>query len=290
MVVSLLLAAVVEFSGYCTVLCNPTPTPCTASPTATPASTPTSTPAPRVVFVVAGQSNSSGSFIYPQPYAGDLPGLLFGNDYVWKPLADPTDSTDGQVDIVSQEDPRAHMNSIWPIFATFASDYLNRQVAIVPTARGGTHILQWVPGYGMDLEPGHDHWDRTTLYGSMIYRAQQSNATAILWWQGESNSTTCTPRAYYADKLNLIVDGVWADVGIPTVLGKIHHLTGPDEACQQAIRDAVDDVIASNPHALPGPDLSVMDSDDGGYHLTSNESAVEAATLWWGAVRTAFGW
>ena len=69
------------------------------------------------VYVIAGQSNASGRGPYLSVAEHPvLTACMFGNDDRWKALADPVDSSAGQVDPVSGDG--AAGGSVWPRVAT----------------------------------------------------------------------------------------------------------------------------------------------------------------------------
>ena len=58
--------------------------------------------------------------------------------------------------------------SYWPLLATRIVAVTGRPTIFVPCALSATSMAQW--------QPGADHQDRTTLYGSMVYRINQVKA------------------------------------------------------------------------------------------------------------------
>ena len=152
------------------------------------------------VFIIAGQSNAVGQGTSNQAYSGSLKATLFANSYTYENCLDPTDSSVDQVDTVSL-DPFP-TGSVWPLIATEIMADQNVPVMFIPCAKGGTAISQW--------QPGVNHQDRSTLYGSMIYRAlQQSNGVkAVLWWQGESDALAGQSPAYYSAQLAALATSI----------------------------------------------------------------------------------
>src|SRR5690606_23700189 len=133
------------------------------------------------IFICAGQSNMSGRGTNNQVYShASLKAVNFNNHYRWRNLEDPYDSATNQVDTVSSDSSPAATGSFVPPLATLIMEEQGVPVAFVPCAKGGSAITAWLPDT--------DHFDRTTLYGSMAYRAQQTGAKAVLWWQGETDA------------------------------------------------------------------------------------------------------
>lgn len=236
------------------------------------------------VFIVAGDSNASGrgSRINGYSLAG-----LFGNDYEFKQLRDPVDSLYHQVDTVSSEPANPARGSVWPVFADDLMTDTSRAVYFVPTAKGGTVITDWLPGA--------DHQDRSTLYGSMVYRALQVQAQggvlrAVLFWEGANDAQAGMTQATFNGHLDTIANAVYSDLGIKLMPAKSQACVGFSVT---AINAAIAEAWGDNSNVLTGPDLSGLtaDNDDGlGVHLISNSNIDSAAALWLAAIETAFGW
>jgi hypothetical protein len=229
------------------------------------------------VFIVAGQSNPSGRGTNNQAYShATLKAALFGNNYQWEELSDPYDSATSQVDTVSSDSSPAAAGSFVPPLATLIMADQNVPVAFVPCAKGGSAITAWLPDT--------DHFDRTTLYGSMAYRAQQTGAKAVLWWQGEQDALSGMSQATYNGHLDTIADALQADLGIKLVACKLQDCSGADVT---AINAAIAEAWADNANVIPGADLSDIETDDE-YHLKTDAKLQEAANRWWAALQAAF--
>lgn len=109
--------------------------------------------------------------------------INFANDYQWKFLADPVDSSSGQIDTVSSD---GASGSIFPLLASTIAADQDVPVAFIPTAKGGTSALAW--------QPGVDHFNTSTLYGQMANRISAAGGAvkAVLWFQGETDASGCT--------------------------------------------------------------------------------------------------
>lgn len=233
------------------------------------------------VFIIAGQSNASGRGDNSQTFTktGNNDSLQLGNDYLIKGMFDPVDSLANQTDAVS-EDPLAN-GSVWPLIATSLSAN-NRKTIFVPCAKGGVGISSW--------QPGADHEDRTTLYGSMIYRAKYirnlgGTLRGVLWWQGETDVGVLT-QSQYNGYLDIIANSVYSDLNIKLMPCKLQNMSLHDPTTLNA---AIAEAWGDNSNVLTGPDLSGITSDDE-WHLTTDESLESAADLWVTAINTAFGW
>jgi len=232
------------------------------------------------VFVIAGQSNAVGQGTNLQVYShATLKAGLFGNDYLWHELYDPSDDPTNQVDTISQDS--TYHGSAWLPLATSALAALGIPVAFVPCALDGSSVTAW--------QPGGDHQNRATLYGSMVVRALRvGGVRCVLWWQGEIDALNAMPRATYLTNLTALADAVFADIGCKVIPCKFQNTT-IDPTNQTAIINAIGDGWAAGNHILTGPDLSDLVADDG-LHLQTDLKIGTAATRWWNAIKAAFGW
>ncbi|MBT8328052.1 MAG: T9SS type A sorting domain-containing protein, partial [Bacteroidia bacterium] len=234
------------------------------------------------IFVIAGQSNASGRGNTMNTYShSTLKASLFGNDDVWKELTDATDDNTGQVDGVSSDGSAG--GTPWPIVATSILANTGVPVAFVPTAKGGTSIAQW--------QPGANHADASTLYGSMNRRitAVGGAVAGVIFYQGERDANLGTTQAAYEAGLNTVVDTIFADFpGTKTIIGQIGQssFSGND-----VVRAAQISVINSNANALLGPatyDINLSDAGGDGIHFKSDADMAKYAARWDSAINKAF--
>lgn len=236
---------------------------------------------PTDTWIIAGQSNNSGRGTNSQVWTPALgfPALNFANDYTIKRLADPYDSDSGQVDTVSSDSIAA--GSVWPLVATYYLANVRKRLLLVPCAKGGSAITSWLPGA--------NHQDRSTLYGSMVYRALRAggNLKAVMWWQGETDAINGMNQATYNGHLDTIANAVMSDLGVPLMACKLQNSSGiTDDPNEAAINAAIAEAWADNANVLQGPDLSDLGSDDA-YHLQGDEKLATAAGRWWTAIQAA---
>lgn len=226
------------------------------------------------VFIIAGQSNAAG-YGYTLNTAAHqwLKGSLFGNDYAWRELTDPTDSDANQVDRISLD--WGTSGSVWTLVGTHFMNARNIPVAFVPAAKSGSSITEW--------QPPRNRFNRNTLYGSMAHRARLTGARAVLWWQGESDSLGGMSGADYQNRFSQIASAIQADLGIPIIPALLHNSVAIPDEQEAAIRQAVIDAAAVNPSIILGPDLSDLSSDDQ-YHLLSDSNMQVAAERWWNTI------
>lgn len=229
------------------------------------------------VFVVAGQSNAVGHGWANQTYTtpSGLMATMFGNDYRWKPLADPLDSPVGQLDEVSADGDAG--GSVWPLVASKLMADRNVPVAFIPSARNGTWIGQW-------QRNNEDPFGNHTLYGSMARRARGAGKVrAVLFWQGESDAFNGSSKAQYRQLLDKFAADVRSDLGVPTVVAQIGEGDMPAERLDPvrlAQRESWDAGTT-----VAGPSLYDIHPDDDGVHFRTDPELRIAAHRWWLAIR-----
>lgn len=234
------------------------------------------------VFVIAGQSNASGRGTNSQSYShATLKAAMYGNDYTWKELTDPTDDNTGQVDGVS-DDGSNPGGSPWPLLATSIMTDQGVPVAFIPCALGATAISQWAKGTDNN---------RATLYGSMQYRAglMASGVKAVLWWQGERDAVLGTAEATYNSALDAIANNIAADLSCGMMACKLQDLSaylgGYDET---AVNAAIATAWGDNANVMQGPDFSDITPGVDGVHFKTDGELSTAAGRWWTALQTEF--
>lgn len=213
-------------------------------------------------------------------YAGTKTAWLFGNDYIWRPLVDPTDDSTGQVDAVS-DDSGNEAGSYWPLVANLYETNQDEQIAFIPCAKGITSFEDWLPGI--------DHQDRSTLYGSMVYRILNSGegrCKAILMHEGERDANLGTAEATINSQIDTIADALVVDLAgtgyTGLMLCKVHDIDTGDNT---AVNNAIAAAWADNDNVLQGPDLSDLTTTPDGLHFTTNTHLSTIAGRWWTAMQ-----
>lgn len=225
------------------------------------------------VFIFAFQSNHSGRGLNNQVYShATLKATLFGNDYVWKELADPYDSATNQVDTISSDTSPAAAGSYIPLLATLIMADQGVPVAFVPAARGATTIADWLPAA--------DHLDRSTFYGSMNYRAHQTGAKAVLWWGGESDAIAGTSQATFNSRVDTVANAVMTDLGVSSFFCQLQDCTGFDVT---TVNLAIAEAWGNNANTPAAADFSDIVPADG-THLATDAELELAADRWWAAL------
>ncbi|MBX3058687.1 MAG: sialate O-acetylesterase [Anaerolineae bacterium] len=144
------------------------------------------------LFVLAGQSNMSGWSPLPAEQTLHPRAYLFGNDYRWRLASEPTDHSEGQVDLVSLDSGSGLGTSPGVAFATALLDeHPDMVVGLIPCAKGDTTLHQWRRSLGDD-----------TLYGSCLKRiaaaSMMGELTGFLFFQGEADALD---PVYYSERV-----------------------------------------------------------------------------------------
>lgn len=245
------------------------------------------------IFAIAGQSNAMGYGLANQNYAGTLKASMFGNNDQWKELADPIDSSIGQVDAISSDALAA--GSIWPLLATLIMADQNVPVAFVPAAHGSSYLEPYLT---------YTYWQRPvgwpplnypdTLYGSMYRRIQAvGGVKAVLYWQGENEAKDNYSQAAYYTSLNNFANNIFSDLGVKVSVAQIGDFctTYCPPLGLDNIRLAQQQAWDSSSNVVIGPSLyDVYISDEGsdGLHFQSNTDMQIAANRWWVALKQAY--
>jgi len=235
------------------------------------------------IFIIAGQSNAMGAGTNNQSYShATLKAYLLGNDYKLKDMTDPTDVNTNQVDAVSSDGSAA--GSPWPLLAASLLAGRKRACVFIPCAKSGSAITNWLPGA--------DHQDRSTLYGSMVYRGLQTGRVkAVLWHQGEADALAAMSQATYNGHLDAIANAIKEDLGCPMMPCKLQDCTGATPSRDVSdVNAAIAEAWVDNNNVIPGPDFSDISPSVDGLHFKTNSELQTAASRWWSALRSAFGW
>jgi len=91
-------------------------------------------------------------------------------------------------------------------FANAAREHLDGTLGLVPCAVGGTAIKEWARG--------------EELYENMVKRAKAAVAEggeikAVLWYQGESDTSTAEDAAAYQGRMEKLISDLRDDLKLP---------------------------------------------------------------------------
>jgi hypothetical protein len=193
-------------------------------------------PVPAVSLVVAGQSNAVGTNLMPAEarafIAADEGVQMLGNDDVWKPAYEPLDDCTGQVDTVSIDGCGPSGGGPGVSFGVSAGNAIRAatdgEVFLIPAARGGSSADAW--------QPAADRYDRATLFGNAAHRATLADLErgaplgdaphgashgAILWFQGETDSSSLSRTIGFRSKTDAIFDAFHAELDAPIIYAQL---------------------------------------------------------------------
>lgn len=224
------------------------------------------------IYMVAGQSNNCGRAtqkVDPSPSA--FTAVTYTRAGAWAVMTEATTQT-GSFDGAS--------GAAGSYFGALSNLMQAKSVpvAFVPCAQGSTSIAQWERN---DAAPTNTFW----LYGNLLTRANAVGShKAMIFYQGEADSTSGTAQATYETALGGIIDDWYADTGRPTILCQI--CTSGSGAGSATIRAAQAAVAAANAHVAGLADCNVWTGGNIHYNTTTEINAVAAAVF--GALNTAF--
>lgn len=174
------------------------------------------------LYVIAGQSNASGTGKGAVTDGPQLGVHLFANDERWKLATHPIEDATGThhpITITSV----FHGHSPWLAFGKHVYARTGIPVGLIPTALGGSPISQWITDSG---EPGclsENLMDMVTKAGGRV--------AGVLWHQGESDAV---PEAIdlYARRFEKWVTWLRRALGnskLPIITGQINGWIYPQQ-------------------------------------------------------------
>jgi hypothetical protein len=172
------------------------------------------------LYILAGQSNMSGRGALAELSAAererDLGISLFANDGQWRPGLDPLDDETGQIDAISAD----RTPGVGPglFFARRIRQGRKVPILLLPCAKGGSTIAEWVPA------PGRD-----TLYGSCVARVRDAGMppAGMLWYQGESDAATLAKAAAWRAGFETMAQRLRIDLRAPRMPIVVVQLSDP---------------------------------------------------------------
>jgi len=236
------------------------------------------------IFVISGQSNASGRGDNNQKYYSDnIKASMFGNNNKWSELKDPTDNSTNQTEPVGVDAGAG--GSVWPLFSTHFLKNKNIPIAFIPTAKGGSSIIEWQKDY--PNKPGTSY----NLYKAMQKRVQDSggNIKAVLFLQGEADAKDGLDLLKYKKYMNTFANDVYADIKAPIIVAQIGEASRVATSSLDNIRSAQKILWKENPNILPGPNLyDIPVSKKDFIHYTEDSSLKMLADRWWASVNAHF--
>lgn len=173
------------------------------------------------IYIIAGQSNASGTGlgqIYDPPQLGIH---LFGNNEEWKLATHPLEDATGTLHPITITNI-FHGHSPWLAFAKKIGRECNIPVGLIPCALGGSSICQWV----------QDDGQAAVLFDNMldmVNRATGGTVAGILWHQGESDCMNVKKLELYPERFEKLLELFIANFGKVNIFtGQLNCYIDPD--------------------------------------------------------------
>ena len=156
----------------------------------------------RAIFLLVGQSNMSGRGELENATVEATSGVwIFGNDHQWRNARHPIDASDGQLDRVSNDGDKPGVG-LGISFANRIVRETNAEVGLVPCAKGGTSIVEWLP-----QQEGND---AESLFENCIDRAEEAashgRVVGVLFHQGETDARTLVTARHWDALFAVVAD------------------------------------------------------------------------------------
>lgn len=203
------------------------------------------------LFVIAGQSNSSG---YSRDFCPDPPSLmvhLYRNRSCWDLACHPLNESTGIEGMANEE---MGIPGVSP-YLSFGKKYYRltgRPVGLIQTSLGGSPMSRWTP-------------DQGELYRNMLEKMRQAGNrfAGVLWYQGCSD-TAPGQSELYAERFRQYVASVRRELGyeIPFFTMQLNRqINGLYDECWGAVREAQRRAALELPgvHILSTTNLSLSD-------------------------------
>lgn len=215
------------------------------------------------VFLIAGQSNMQFKL-----HEGKLDGEIYECNDIRCFFTDRLEENerfatrDGWVKC--RKDTATHFSSIGYFVARDLHKRDGRPIGLVACYQGASVIQSWMSEkalaeLALDMPDGELHWDHhnpafskwngtSTLYNFAFSQARNFSYKAVLWYQGESNSSECESCFY--DKMLIKMIELWrndlCDVTLPFIVIQIADFDSRNDApwhrVQEAQRIAVEQI------------------------------------------------
>jgi sialate O-acetylesterase len=196
------------------------------------------------LWLIAGQSNASGT---GKGVAEDAPELglhLFGNDERWRLATHPLE------DATASRHPVTvtgifHGHSPWLAFARRLRTRTGIPVGLIPTALGGSPLKRWINDDGSAA-------DLTANLLSMARLAGSGRVAGIVWHQGESDANADAAKTYAVrfSAWTALVRRELGDPGLPIITGQLNAHVGGNPA-GAANWDAIREHQRALAHTIP---------------------------------------
>ena len=186
------------------------------------------------IFILAGQSNMAGrGKVDDEARRTNSRVLSLDKTEQWRPAIDP----------LHWDKPAAGTGIGKPFAEIIAQKNPGVSVGLVPTACGGSPISTWAPGQSWK-QTNSNPWDDAIARAKRAM--QDGTVKAILWHQGESDSTE-KDAPLYAQRLEDLITRFRTELGVPDlpfIIGQIGRFPAkPWDAHREAV-DAAQRAVA----------------------------------------------
>ncbi|WP_409345228.1 sialate O-acetylesterase [Paenibacillus sp. MBLB4367] len=207
------------------------------------------------LYVIAGQSNASGT---GKGTVNDGPQLgvhLFGNDERWRLATHPLEDATNTLHPITVHGV-FHGHSPWLAFGKAIVARTGIPVGLIPAALGGSPVRRWT---GPGLELFDNMADMIAKAGGRI--------AGILWYQGETDAASHERTEAYADAFRSFVAAareMCGDDSLPVLTAQLNRKTSCDAAADRnwsAIRETQRQLAAeiADLHLIVTIDCSLSD-------------------------------
>jgi hypothetical protein len=180
----------------------------------------------RDIFLVIGQSNTSGRALIEAQDQIVLTGVDLFNGTSWEPAANPMNG----YSTIKNDNLYQGLNYSYN-FGKFVNMYTNNQVGIVCNARGGTRISEWAK------DTGEGYFEEAVRLTNAAVAAG-GTLKGILWHQGEGDRN----NSNYLTLLSALIADLRSELGnVPFIAGQLSQDRG----------DGNNDSFNSNIQGLP---------------------------------------
>ncbi len=200
------------------------------------------------IYIVAGQSNASGTGKGAATDGPELGVHLFANDEKWKLAIHPLEDATGTLHPATVTGV-FHGHSPWLAFAKRVKSKTGIPIGLIPTALGGSPISMWVKDTGEPAE----------LFDNMMDMADKAGGrvAGILWHQGESE-TWAGPIEKYPERFRAFVDlsrNKLNNPHLPVITGQINTVLSSSASARDWSR--IREIQRRLPHEISGVYMAV---------------------------------
>lgn len=164
------------------------------------------------IYLVIGQSNMAGRAVIEEEHKEEVSGsyLFAGHDDApWVKATNPLN----RHSTIRKEMRMQRLSPSYSFAKTMADAKTDQEFGLVVNAKGGTKIVQWLPG--------------TKFYEDAVTRTKEAlkygKLKGVIWHQGESDSDSLRIGMYLA-RIEVLVNGLreeFEDPNLPFIAGEV---------------------------------------------------------------------